>query len=107
MGMEESEHGYLGIRKLEWGYGGTRTWEWNVLDCVGSLHGSQESIVEEGHEKALCQVVQVLTQCQDIVAFSSGGAVEPASLESGAETADGGTVVAQRHRLLENSCSIQ
>ena len=46
----------------------------------------------------------MLSESEDIVALPAGTGVESASLESGAETADGGTVVSQRHRLLEDTC---
>ena len=74
------------------------------LNGVGGLHGTEETIVEDGHEEALGQVIQVLSESEDIVALPAGGGVESASLESGAETADGGTVVSQSHRLLEDTC---
>ena len=40
------------------------------------------------HEKALRQVIQVLAQSEDIVAFPASTAVETSSLHSGAEAAD-------------------
>ena len=62
------------------------------LDGVVSLHGSQQAVVEDGHEEALCQVVQVLPHRQHVVALAPGARVEPASLHARTEAADGGTL---------------
>lgn len=74
----------------------------NSLDSVVGLHGPQEAIVEDGHEEALCHVVQVLSHCQYTVALSPGTGIQPTSLHSGAETADGCTLW-QGQSLLEDT----
>lgn len=59
--------------------------------------------MEDRHEEALGKVIQVLAESQDIVAIPAGTGVESASLESGAETADGGALLSQSHCLLEDT----
>ena len=44
--------------------------------------------MEHGHQEALRQVVQVLSQSQDIVALTPSAGIQPSPFHSGAEAAD-------------------
>lgn len=44
--------------------------------------------MEHGHQEALRQVIEVLPQCQDIVALTPSTGVQPSPFHSGAEAAD-------------------
>ena len=53
-----------------------------LLVLVCGLHGPQPAIVEDGHEEALCQVVQVLPQGEHIVTFATSCSIDTTSLHS-------------------------
>ena len=67
----------------------------SLLVLVGRLHGPQPAIVEDGHEEALSQVVQVLAKGKHIVAFSTSSSINPTALHTGAKCTDRGTVAFQ------------
>ena len=59
-----------------------------LLVLVRRLHGPQPAIVEDRHEEALRQVVQVLTKSKHVVAFTTCSSVNSTTLHSGAEGTD-------------------
>lgn len=64
----------------------------HLLDRVVGLHGSEEAIVEGGHEEALRKVVQMLPHCQDVVTLPPRAGVQTTALHAGTEAADGVTL---------------
>ena len=55
------------------------------------------------HQETLCQVIQMLPHCQDIVPFPPGTSVETAPLHPRTETANR-VAFGQRTGLLQNPC---
>ena len=66
-----------------------------LLVLVCSLHRPQPAVVEDRHEEALRQVVQVLTQREHIVALATSSSIDPTALHSRAKSTDGRTVALQ------------
>lgn len=68
-------------------------------DGVVCLHGAQSSVVEDRHEEALGEVIQVLPQSKHVVALATGGRVQSPTFHAAAEAAHGGAL-RQRSSLL-------
>ena len=75
------------------------------LDSVVGFHGAQDSVVEDRHEEALGEVVQMLTHGEHVVALASRCCVHATALHATAETADGRALVRQRLRIINDSCN--
>merc|ERR1719494_918470 len=66
-----------------------------LLVLVRRLHGPQPAVVEDRHEEALRQVVQVLAKSEHVVAFTTCSSVYSATFHSGAEGTDRRTIALQ------------
>ena len=53
-----------------------------LVDKVTCLDGADPPVVKDGHHETLAEIVQVLTQGQNIPAVTSGCVVHPTSLHS-------------------------
>ena len=59
-----------------------------LLVLVRRLHGPQPAVVEDRHEEALRQVVQVLAKSKHVVAFTTCSSINSTTLHSRAEGTD-------------------
>ena len=59
-----------------------------LLVLVRRLHGPQPAVVEDRHEEALRQVVQVLAKSEHVVAFTTCSSINSTTLHSRAEGTD-------------------
>ena len=66
-----------------------------LLVLVRRLHGPQPAVVEDRHEEALRQVVQVLAKSEHVVAFTTCSSVNSTTLHSRAEGTDRRTIALQ------------
>jgi hypothetical protein len=78
----------------------------NIPNVIMCLHGSQSAIMKNRHEKALNEIIEMLSEGQHIVAVTARSCVQPASLHAAAEATYRFASLLQCRCLLQDSCNI-